>query len=439
MRIALVVHKFPPASVGGTEVYTYSLARALSQRHNVFVFYRDDGDGDLFREEWQQREGFTAWRVGRAFHASQANPAALFLDTFLNPDIERSYRNFLTSVKPDVVHFQHVMSLSYRLIAQTKKQGLPCLVTLHDYWFICANSQLVWPDGQICKAKNWGLNCVRCASVRVGKSWAKFAGPIIAPVFRMRDQLVRRALLKADLLISPSQFLINRYTEEGFPEMRFVLLENGIDVSKIRSEVWQPSPDGRLRVTYLGALAWQKGVHIIVEAFRDIPPGRAVLRVLGNPNIFPEYTERLRQLANRANTFFEGLIPNEQIGHVLANSDIIVVPSLWYENSPVVIQEARAMGIPIIASAHGALCEKVRDGVDGLLVPPGDVAAWRAAMQRLLDEPDLLPRLRAGVRPPMTMEEHVDRLEALYAGCVPISSGLAALQDNCSQLSYNYR
>ena len=76
------------------------------------------------------------------------------------------------------------------------------------------------------------------------------------------------------------------------------------------------------------------------------------------------------------------------------------------------------MGIPVAASAHGALCEKVRDGVDGLLLPPGDVAAWRAAMQRLLDDPDLLPRLRAGVRPPMTMEEHVDRLEALYAQIV---------------------
>jgi glycosyltransferase involved in cell wall biosynthesis len=123
-------------------------------------------------------------------------------------------------------------------------------------------------------------------------------------------------------------------------------------------------------------------------------------------------------MANWTNTFFEGPIPNDQIGCVLANTDIIVVPSLWYENSPVVIQEARAMGIPIIASAHGALCEKVRDGVDGLLVPPGDVAAWRTAIQRLLDEPDLLPRLRAGVRPPMTMEEHVGRLEEIYSKVV---------------------
>ncbi|MCX8068494.1 MAG: glycosyl transferase group 1, partial [Anaerolineae bacterium] len=69
----------------------------------------------------------------------------------------------------------------------------------------------------------------------------------------------------------------------------------------------------------------------------------------------------------------------------------------------------------VLASRLGALAERVRDGVDGLLLPPGDVTAWRAAIQRLIDDPDLLSRLRAGVQPPMTMEEHVERLEAIYA------------------------
>jgi glycosyltransferase involved in cell wall biosynthesis len=95
--------------------------------------------------------------------------------------------------------------------------------------------------------------------------------------------------------------------------------------------------------------------------------------------------------------------------------DVVVVPSLWYEAYSFLVSEAFAAGLPVLASRLGALADRVRDGVDGLLLPPGDIMAWRAAMQRLLDEPDLLPRLRAGVRPPMTMEEHVDRLETLYA------------------------
>jgi len=94
---------------------------------------------------------------------------------------------------------------------------------------------------------------------------------------------------------------------------------------------------------------------------------------------------------------------------------LLTVPSLWYENAPVVIQEAFAAGVPIITSSLGALAEWVQDGMDGLLVPPGDVDAWRVALQRCVDEPDLLTRLQASIRPPVTLAEHISHIEVLYA------------------------
>jgi glycosyltransferase involved in cell wall biosynthesis len=109
-----------------------------------------------------------------------------------------------------------------------------------------------------------------------------------------------------------------------------------------------------------------------------------------------------------------GRIANERVGEVLADTDLVAVPSLWYENSPVVIQEARAAGVPVVVSGLGALAEKVRHGVDGLHFPPGDADALRRALLRLIDEPDLLPRLREGVQPAMDMERHVLRLEPIY-------------------------
>jgi glycosyltransferase involved in cell wall biosynthesis len=138
--------------------------------------------------------------------------------------------------------------------------------------------------------------------------------------------------------------------------------------------------------------------------------------VWGDPAVFPDYAARLRHLLDRceADARLMGRIPNERVGEVLAESDVVVVPSLWYENSPIVIQEARAAGVPVIASDHGALSEKVRHGVDGLLFPPGDAAALRSALARLWEEPQLLSRLRAGIRPPNDMAGHVTALEALY-------------------------
>jgi glycosyltransferase involved in cell wall biosynthesis len=414
VRIALVVHKFPPASVGGTEIYTLNLARELLERgHQVFVFYRQDrvrpGQGET---GWEEREGFKAYRVSRAFDERSA--PAQFLDTFFNPDVEHAFFRFLDQAQPDLVHFQHLMLLSYRLIALAKRRMLPALLTLHDYWFLCSNSQLVWPDAQVCRGKALGLNCARCALARIESPLIQPLRPLVAPLLQARDALVRRAALQGDLLIAPSRFLIRQYTEAGFPADHFTYLENGIDVERIRQYPRQPSEDGRVRFTFLGSLAWQKGVHVLVEAFQGIPPAGAILRIYGSPDVFPDYTARLRQMADPANTSFEGLVPNEEVGRVLAETDVAIVPSLWYENSPVAIQEAFAAGVPVIASRIGALAEKVQHGVNGLLCLPGDAQALREAVRSFVERPGQIKGYRTRVPEPTTVQQHVEEVERVY-------------------------
>ncbi len=415
MRVALVVHKFPPVSLGGTEIYTWNLAQGLAARgHTVSVFYRDDEDGSAFREGWQTTSPFGIWRVGRAFDASRADPAHLFFDTFLNRDVEGSFQRFLAETQPDLVHFQHLMLLSVRLPALVRQAGIPMLLTLHDYWFRCANSQLIWPNEQVCRGKLGGIHCARCATVRVGSGLVRAIHPVLAPLFQWRDSVVRRAALGIGYFVSPSQFLREQYLAVGFPAERFLVLENGIDGARVRNYAARPAGTNALRVIYLGSLAWQKGVHVLVEAMRGLSPERICLRVYGSPKTFPEYAARLEALADPANTVFEGAIPNTQVGQVLAETDVLAVPSLWYENSPVVIQEAYAAGVPVVASRLGALVEKVHEGVDGELVQPGDVAAWRAMLQRLIDSPSELARLRSNVRAPLSLDEHIEKLDDIY-------------------------
>ncbi|MFW6116362.1 MAG: glycosyltransferase family 4 protein [bacterium] len=412
MRIALVVHKFPPASMGGTEVYTHSLARELSkQGHAVFVFYKhDQAEGRNSVTTWEEREGFRACRVSRPSDIGSGSAFAQFLDTFFNPGIEHAFQRFLDEVEPDIVHFQHVMSLSYRLIALAKQRGIPAFLTLHDYWFICANSQLIWPDAQICRGKALGLNCARCVlAPRLNSPLAQILRPVTAALLQTRDVLVRRAALKTDRLIAPSNFLIEQYVEAGFPADKFAYLENGIDVERIRRYRRQPSIGGRVRFAYLGSLAWQKGVHVLLKAFRGIPADKAILRVYGDPTVFPDYAAHLQEIADSANTCFEGTVPNQEVGRVLAETDMMMVPSLWYENSPVVIQEAFAAGVPVVASKIGALNEKIHHGVDGLLCRPGDPSAWH---QSLIAMAERGPNLCAG--DVQTIERHVTALCDIY-------------------------
>lgn len=417
MRIALVVHKFPPSSLGGTEVYSQNLAHELAARgHQVAVFYRAEQPGPRAPgQEWEERDGYRALRVWRGFDLATASPIAKYKDTFYNTDLHSQFRAFLEGFRPDLVHFQHVMWLDYRMIDSVKVRKLPSLLTFHDYWFICANSQLVWPDQRTCDGKLAGLNCARCAVAQAHLPASALLRPLVAPAFWIRDSLVRGAAFAADHWVAPSRFLIARYVQQGFPAERFTFLENGVDVRSIQRNARQSDATGPLRFTYLGSLAHQKGVHVLVDAFRGIPSSIATLSIYGDPSIFPNYARSLAGAADPANTKLLGVLQRQDVGRVLAQTDVLVVPSLWYENSPLVIQEAFAAGVPVVASNIGALAEKVRPGVDGLLCPPGDVEAWRETVQRLAEHPNEIARLRSGIQSPLTFQEHVTRLEELYA------------------------
>ena len=166
MKILLVAHKYPPHSLGGVEVYTRHLAQALGQRHRVLVFYRhDEPGGPHLAELDEQVDGVETRRVSLAPRGLGASVAGEFMGTFLNPAIEDSFARLLATWQPDLVHFQHVMALSARLPALSARAGVPALLTLHEYWFICGNSQLIWPDAQTCRGKALGMNEVGAAGL----------------------------------------------------------------------------------------------------------------------------------------------------------------------------------------------------------------------------------------------------------------------------------
>ena len=411
MRIALTVHKLPPESLGGTEIYTWSLARQLAaEGHQVHLFYPRAGA----RIEYGpgQRDGVHLWPAPRSSQPGEG-PIQQYWHTFRDGAVEQAFREFLTRTTPQLVHFQHVQGVSARLIALAAP--LPRLLTLHDYWFFCANSQLVRPDRSPCAGPAFAcMNCVDCATERADLHWLRRLRPLVALPFAYRNRYLRRMVAQIDRFIAPSHFLRQQYVDQGFPGERITVLENGQDPARLdpsRRSPW-PEPPGRPHFAFLGSLAWQKGVHVLVEAFNRLPDG-ASLTIYGSEP-FPEYAAEVKALARHPGIRFAGPIPYEQVGDALGQVDALVVPSLWYENSPLVIQEAYAAGVPVVASRLGALTEKVQDGITGRLFPPGDVEALARLLAELAEEPAQLKALAARVTPPPTMQEHVQALAAIY-------------------------
>jgi len=409
MRILHIVHQYPLDKVGGAELYTQAVSRALArQGHAVAVFYRRDAPGRGL--QYRTEDGVGVYAVWDG----QAGPTRRFLYTFSNPWIHRALIQVLGEFHPDAIHIQHLMGLPVSLMDAIRQRSL-FIVTLHDYWWLCPNAQLLTNcSGEVCEGPRY-WNCARCMLARAGFPGLWPAIPLLAGLAAWRNRLLRGVLDRARVLIAPTEFVRRWYAAHGVPEEKIVVLAPGLEGFALPPQPPRPA-GGAVRFAYIGGLSWQKGVHVLVEAFSRLQ-GEAELWIAGDESFDPAYVSRLKALAT-PNVRFLGRLDRGGVWQTLTQVDVVVVPSLWYETFSFLISEAFAAGLPVLASRLGALADRVRDGMDGLLLPPGDVAAWRAAMQRLLDDPDLLPRLRAGVWPPMTMEEHVDRLEALYAQIV---------------------
>ncbi len=413
-RVAFVVHKFPPESLGGTELYCWGLARALTaQGHEAHIFYPTPSLADGV--ERVEREGVHLWRVPLPSSRENEDPVRQYWHTYRDLGIESAFQRFLQEVQPDLVHFQHVQGVSAQLIEQAAP--LPRVVTLHDYWYFCANSQLIRPDRRPCDGPSAGCrNCVDCATERADLQWMRPLRPLVALPFAYRNHYLRRLADEVDLFLAPSAFLRQKYVEHGFPAEKIVVVENGLDVEKLAQVPAVdalPEPAVRPHFGFLGSLAWQKGVHVLIEAFNRLDE-RASLTIYGSERTFPDYVAELKRLARHPNIRFAGLLEPQQVGAALRQMDCLVVPSLWYENSPLVIQEAFGVGVPVVASRLGALPEKVKDGSTGRLFTAGSVDDLAAVLQDLVAHPQMLSGMAERTVPAPSMTVHAAYLEQIY-------------------------
>jgi glycosyltransferase involved in cell wall biosynthesis len=229
-----------------------------------------------------------------------------------------------------------------------------------------------------------------------------------------RIATVQKALTAVDLFVAPSRFLRERFIEFGVAPEKILYKDNGFDLTPFLAVRRRPRSDRRVGFAYIGTLAEHKGVHVLVEAFNHIDPALVELRVYGNPEVFPEYTARLRVLATHPGIFFVGGFDNREIGCILAEVDALVVPSLWFENSPLTIHEALLAGIPVIASDLGGMAEYVEHGRTGLLFRPGDVKDLRDQLEWFIHHPEAfaaMPRLQYAA-----ISDHARELVEIYAG-----------------------
>jgi glycosyltransferase involved in cell wall biosynthesis len=434
MRLLYVIHQFFPDCHSGTEQYCLALARE-AQRHGdevtvLSLHWDHDRDWPSIRLFEQPYEGLPVLRLN---HWRRINSNDVLRD-YENRHLEGWFRAVLESVQPDAVHFFHLRQLGSNLLAVANAASVRSVVSLTDFWFLCPRFTLLRRDGSLCEGPpEGGRGCIACEFPELAGVVPMTGSPSLTddPPARLRALLDRKdrqlqQLELADAVVAPSQFLAGMFVRNGLRPDRLQVLPYGLAAERIQrmqtpdiaatAQRQSTSSRAPLRIAFCGVLSPWKAPHLLLDAVRGLP-GELVCTVHGRLEepMFAEYIAGLRRQAEGDGRIrFAGPYGEADVSRVFAGIDVLVVPSTWYENTPFVVLEAFAAGVPVVASDLGGLSEVVRDGQNGLLFRAGDAAALRAALQRLLVEPDLLPGLRPAAPP--TMRSNYQAFAATYRG-----------------------
>ncbi len=448
MRILQVIHQFPPYSSQGSEVYCDNLSRELARTDDVRVFHLSN----VSRDWWRRLRRETVNGLA-TYHCVDGGEYARLAD-WPNHFLRGSFRTVLSEFRPHIVHFHNFLSLGDDLVTLARASGAVIVYTLHDYGLICPNALLLRDDGVLCGKQHpdffqdccpvlirtggqgpglpwrarlpslarWQLyarqhprRSLRALLIAVtGRAARSLGDPRWANLERKREFFLthtRRIVRDVDRFLAPSEFLLQRYVSCGFPRHKMEFLRYGFrHFSSVRKN------DHRgVRFGYIGALHPQKGVELLLEAFRDLDDGASLHvfgSVFGSP-ISGKFWQRIKDRAT-SNVLLHGAYDNQRVGQILAGLDVVVVPSVWYENSPLTIQEAFIARVPVITADAGGMAELVRDGVDGLHFRLGDAADLRAKLRLVAEHPEILERLKDGIPPVLGIEEHTAALLARY-------------------------
>jgi glycosyltransferase involved in cell wall biosynthesis len=304
---------------------------------------------------------------------------------------------------------------------------IPTVVSLTDFWFLCSRTNMLRSDGKISSLSIDPVQCARCIGEEKRRyRWPGHIAPALMNWFWSRQtrnikQVEARLaflieiLSQVDVIISPSQFLRNVYIEAGVQSEHIIFSRQGHDFPQLNTEQMQKTSSPVLRIGYIGQIASLKGIHVLFEAACRLNGAPIHIKAYGDTTPFPTYTQRLQRMVQRDHRLeLTGVFERQEIGEVMRNLDVIVVPSLWLENSPNVILEAFAHCTPVIASNMGGMAELVEHEKNGLLFNPGDAQDLARQLQRLLEEPGLLTSFQEGIRPVKSFTQEMDELEEIY-------------------------
>jgi glycosyltransferase involved in cell wall biosynthesis len=369
-----VSNLYPPDVLGGAEIVVGQLARGLQAAgHEVTVV----ATAPRARAGSETVEGVRVHRLDPAnlYWAGEAAGRPRLLKPFWhlvdlwNPVMYRRLRALLVAERPDVVHTHNLGGLSAAAWSATRATGLPLVHTLHDHSLTCLRAVRMTRSGRVCERQ-----CAPCA---------------------LRSGWLERRSRAVDAVAAPARFVLDRHLELGFfPRAHTAIVPWG--APPVAATVGSPRrDDAPVRFLFLGSLQPHKGIGVVLEAFRRAPDAPLSLDIAGAGTMADACLAAARR---DPRIRFHGFVTGGEKEGLLGSADVLLFPSLCWEVVGLVMLEAFAHGVPVIASRTGGIPEFIEDGRTGLLVEPGDAAALATQMRRLAANRDVIEAMRGACR-----------------------------------------
>jgi glycosyltransferase involved in cell wall biosynthesis len=389
MKVLLAADFYPPAP-GGLEAHVHRLGHALvGAGHQVTVVTGGGVPGE--QSVPFDDDGVIVYRVGTSLMrlpGAYREAGHAFHPAWTDHSFRQSLTNALDRLDPDIVHAHGWCEFS---AAAACSGRWPVVVTLHDYGLRCPKKNLLRGTDECVPGR--GLRCVGCSGAE--QATAKRAVLSYA-LGRTVPSLGRRVAR----FLAVSEHVAQRHAGIASGAHAITVVPNFVDIAP--QPFHEPISSD---VLYVGPADRHKGLHILLQAMRQLPTGLARLVVVGSPGV-------------EDGVEFTGRLTGDALWRRFRESSLLVVPSIWPEPCPTVVLEALAWGRPVIASQTGGLPDLVAHGRTGLLVPPGDPTALAGALTTLLtDRPLLQTMARAAWKSSGSFGAAVvvARIEAVYS------------------------
>lgn len=388
MHILKIIHGYPPNYNAGSEVYSQSICNQLSKDNKVSVFTREQNP---YAPDFEIRHEKVNSNLNLYF---VNNPNGK--DGYRHQVIDNNFKKLVEQLKPDVAHIGHLNHLSTGLIDVLNTLQIPIVFTLHDFWLMCPRGQFLTRsigkenNTMLCSGQEDKKCAINCYQVY-------FSGNIKEEqidIDNWSDWINRRmqetiAIIdKVDLFIAPSRYLQDRFVSDfNMPKSKITYLDYGFPTHYL-THTEKAKTKTVFTFGYIGTHIPAKGIDQLIHAFKQVKTS-AVLKIYGRES--GQSTAALKALAATSINKVEFM--GEYINHNLANDvfahvDCIVVPSIWAENSPLVIHEAQACKIPVITADFGGMKEYVQHQINGLLFKHRDIDALGEQLNFAVSHPD---------------------------------------------------